>query len=111
MSFLSLVAFHVFLTSNPTNISLTFLLFTAPDWLLNVWDRGSAMAITPEGLRCQSREQKEWHGCRANKGVHSSGKYYFEATVTDEGLCRVGWSTPMVCMSAGRYAIILQFVI
>ena len=21
------------------------------------------------------------------------GKYYFEATVTDEGLCRVGWAT------------------
>lgn len=21
------------------------------------------------------------------------GKYYYEATVTDEGLCRVGWST------------------
>lgn len=54
------------------------------------------MAITPDGLRCQSREQKEWHGCRANKGVHSAGKYYFEATVTDEGLCRVGWSTQMV---------------
>ncbi len=22
-----------------------------------------------------------------------SGKYYFEAKVTDDGLCRVGWST------------------
>ena len=54
------------------------------------------MAITPDGSRCQSREQREWHGCRANKGVHSSGKYYYEATVTDEGLCRVGWSTVMV---------------
>lgn len=54
------------------------------------------MAITPDGLRCQSREQKEWFGCRANKGVFGSGKYYFEATVTDEGLCRVGWSTQQV---------------
>lgn len=54
------------------------------------------MAITPDGLRCQSREQKEWHGCRANKGVQGSGKYYFEAIVTDEGLCRVGWSTQQV---------------
>ncbi|XP_065201500.1 ATP-dependent RNA helicase Ddx1 [Planococcus citri] len=70
-------------------------------WLLNLWDRGSAMAITPDGLRCQSREQKEWHGCRANKGVHTSGKYYFEATVTDEGLCRVGWSTPMASLDLG----------
>lgn len=54
------------------------------------------MAITPDGLRCQSREQKDWFGCRANKGVFGSGKYYFEATVTDEGLCRVGWSTQQV---------------
>lgn len=73
----------------------------SPQWSLNVWDRGSSMAITPDGLRCQSREQKEWHGCRANKGVHSSGKYYFEATVTDEGLCRVGWSTPMASLDLG----------
>lgn len=50
------------------------------------------MAVTPDGLRCQSREQKEWHGCRANKGVSGGGKYFFEAIVTDEGLCRVGWS-------------------
>ena len=54
------------------------------------------MAITPDGLRCQSREQKEWHGCRATKGVHSKGKWYFEALGEDEGLCRVGWSTDKV---------------
>ena len=23
-----------------------------------------------------------------------AGKHYFEALMTDEGLCRVGWSTP-----------------
>lgn len=65
-------------------------------WGLSLFDRGRAMAVTPDGLRCQSREPREWHGCRANKGVHSSGKYYYEATVTDEGLCRVGWSTSQV---------------
>ena len=27
------------------------------------------------------------------KLTQCTGKYYFEATVTDEGLCRVGWST------------------
>ena len=26
------------------------------------------------------------------------GKYYMEATVTDEGLCRVGFSTPMASL-------------
>ena len=70
-----------------------------------------------EGLLRQSRDPQGWHGTRGNKGVHSagtsfvqtsvtsrdhslksvsppvSGKYYFEAKVTDEGLCRVGWST------------------
>jgi hypothetical protein len=72
----------------------SFLL--APHWTLSFFDRGSALAVTPDGLRCQSREQKEWHGCRATKGVQGKGRYYYEATVTDEGLCRVGWSTQQV---------------
>lgn len=70
-------------------------------WALNVWDRSSALAVTPDGKKCQSREQKEWHGCRATKGVKNSGKYYFEATVTDEGLCRIGWSTPGAALDLG----------
>ena len=53
------------------------------------------MAVTPDGLRCQSRTPN-WQGCRATKAVQSSGRYYYEATVTDEGLCRVGWSTAHV---------------
>ena len=34
------------------------------------------------GLKCQSREQREWHGGRATKGVQGSGKYFYEALVT-----------------------------
>lgn len=79
---------------NPSNGINTYLI--AIHWHLNVFDRGEALAITPDGLRCQSREGKEWHGCRANKGVRGTGKYFFEAIVTDEGLCRVGWSTNQV---------------
>lgn len=83
------------------------------------------MAVSPDGLMCQSREQKEWHGCRSTKGVSGKGissiylmplttelmnfnqmfllgKYYYEATVTDEGLCRVGWSTKEACLDLGR---------
>lgn len=30
-----------------------------------------------------------------------SGKYYYEAKVTDEGLCRVGWSTPKAKLDLG----------
>lgn len=32
-------------------------------------------AIGPDGLICQSREFKEWHGCRSTKGV-SKGVYF-----------------------------------
>ena len=57
-------------------------------WAMSFFDRGPALAVSSNGLRCQSREQREWHGCRATKGVVGGGKYYYEATVTDEGLCR-----------------------
>lgn len=70
-------------------------------WGLSLFDRGRALAVTPDGLRCQSREQKEWHGCRTNKGISGNAKYFFEATVTDEGLCRVGWSTSQAALDLG----------
>lgn len=38
-------------------------------WKMSFFDRGNSLAITPDGLRCQSREQREWHGCRATTGV------------------------------------------
>jgi ATP-dependent RNA helicase DDX1 len=68
---------------------------------MNVFDRTQSMAIDPEGLLCQSRDQSQWHGCRCAKGVINKGKYYYEATVTDEGLCRVGWSTPEASLDLG----------
>lgn len=66
------------------------------DWTMSFFDRTDALAVTPDGLRCQSRDQNGWHGCRATKGVHTKGAFYYEATVTDEGLCRVGWSSQAV---------------
>ncbi|XP_059471757.1 ATP-dependent RNA helicase Ddx1 [Neocloeon triangulifer] len=70
-------------------------------WVLSSKDRSENLAVTPDGLRCQSREQKVWQGSRATTGVYGSGRYYFEATVMDEGLCRVGWSTEAAKLDLG----------
>jgi len=70
-------------------------------WAMSFFDRGPALAVTPDGVRCQSREQKEWHGCRGTKAVVGKGKYYYEATVTDEGLCRVGFATAQASLDLG----------
>ncbi|CRK88233.1 CLUMA_CG002014, isoform A [Clunio marinus] len=69
------------------------------EWRMSFYDRGTALAT--DGLRCQAREQKEWFGCRATTGVHGSGRYYYESTVTDEGLCRVGWATEKANLDLG----------
>ncbi|KAL3860216.1 hypothetical protein ACJMK2_010372 [Sinanodonta woodiana] len=74
---------------------------TSAKWKMNVFDRGDAMAIDPEGHLCQSRDPQNWHGTRSNKSVSGDGKYYYEATVTDEGLCRVGWSTDKASLDLG----------
>ncbi|CAG09075.1 unnamed protein product, partial [Tetraodon nigroviridis] len=93
------------------------------NWQMNPYDRSSAFAIGPDGLCCQSREFKEWHGCRSTKGVtkgvflkwwdcatfdmniysffNISGKYYYEVTCHDQGLCRVGWSTSQAALDLG----------
>ncbi|XP_021364421.1 ATP-dependent RNA helicase DDX1-like [Mizuhopecten yessoensis] len=71
------------------------------NWKMNMHDRGDAMAIGPEGLLCQARDQQKWHGTRSNKAITQQGRYYFEATVTDEGLCRVGWATDKATLDLG----------
>lgn len=70
-------------------------------WTMSFFDRGDALAVSPDGLMCQSRDPKSWHGCRSTKGVQGKGKYYYEAKVTDEGLCRVGWSTLAASLEVG----------
>ncbi|XP_011500025.1 PREDICTED: ATP-dependent RNA helicase Ddx1 [Ceratosolen solmsi marchali] len=70
-------------------------------WILNGSDSTNACYIIGNGLLCHSQHQKEWHGCRANKGIQGSGKYYYEIIVKSEGLCRVGWSTPQAALNLG----------
>ncbi|XP_078483340.1 ATP-dependent RNA helicase DDX1 [Ciona intestinalis] len=69
-------------------------------WQMNPYDRGNAFAISSDGLLCQSREMKEWHGCRSTRGV-TKGKYYYEVLCKDEGLNRVGWSTLSADLNLG----------
>ncbi|ERE68537.1 ATP-dependent RNA helicase DDX1-like protein [Cricetulus griseus] len=59
-----------------------------------------ASAIGSDGLCCQSREVKEWHGCRATRGL-LKGKHYYEVSCHDQGLCRVGWSTMQASLDLG----------
>ncbi|EDO47287.1 predicted protein [Nematostella vectensis] len=82
---------------------------------MNPFDRGDTLTIDKEGYLCQSRDFYKWQGCRSTLGVkkvylyspnvlslaNNSGKYYYEATVTDEGLCRVGWSTAHATLDLG----------
>lgn len=69
-------------------------------WQMNPYDRSTAFAIGPDGMCCQSREFKEWHGCRSTKAV-TKGKYYYEVSCHDQGLCRVGWSTAKAALDLG----------
>ncbi|PAA53121.1 hypothetical protein BOX15_Mlig022248g3, partial [Macrostomum lignano] len=70
-------------------------------WRFNMHDRTEQLAIDAEGVLVQSRHQRDWHGARAVAGVKSRGKYYFEATVTDEGLARIGWATAAAKLDLG----------
>jgi len=67
---------------------------------LSMDDRDSIFAISSDGTTCQARHDKNWAGGRATIGV-KAGKYYYEATVKDEGLCRVGWSTTAAKLDLG----------
>lgn len=58
----------------------------------NLEDRDSILAIAPDGLTCQARSEQSWGGGRGTLGAFA-GKVYYEATVRDEGLCRLGWAT------------------
>ena len=33
------------------------------------------------------------------------GMFYYEATVTDEGLCRVGWATDLASLDLGKFIL------
>ncbi|XP_019756222.2 ATP-dependent RNA helicase Ddx1 [Dendroctonus ponderosae] len=73
----------------------------SPAWTLSTHDRGNALAVAPDGLRVQSRDVKDWHGVRCTRGISGGGKWGFEATIADEGLCRMGWATLNATLELG----------
>ncbi|GLI69277.1 hypothetical protein VaNZ11_013853 [Volvox africanus] len=76
---------------------------TTVDWVLNIEDRDLNVALSPDGCTAQSRSEKSWGGVRATGGVFAScgGKVYYEVTINDEGLSRVGWSCPTASLELG----------
>lgn len=68
-------------------------------WEMSKFDREPALAIGDDGLLCQARQQR-WQGGRSNFGV-TEGKYYYEVQITDEGLCRIGFSTDSSVFDVG----------
>ena len=70
---------------------------------LSLDDRDSMLAVAqPDRRVCQSRMERQWCGVRATVGVcGSAAKVFYEATVDDEGLCRVGWSTASAKLDVG----------
>ncbi|CAJ0595758.1 unnamed protein product [Cylicocyclus nassatus] len=74
---------------------------SAVGWRLNLADRAMGLALSQDGLSCESRVPKSWFGARCMGGVHTRGKYYYEAKITRDGLCRVGWSTLRASLDLG----------
>lgn len=60
------------------------------------------------GHRCQARNDRAWAGGRATIGARQ-GQVYYEITVADEGLCRVGWSTRQASLDLGNEPISFGF--
>jgi ATP-dependent RNA helicase DDX1 len=71
------------------------------EWRLSPDDRDAAFTMDESGLLCQARLENSWAGGRTTIGV-VKGKWYYEATVQDEGLCRIGWSTAAASLDLGK---------
>ena len=84
---------------SPGEHTLT-ITFTVQIIGLNPDDRDLRFAVSEDGLMGQSRGEQTWCGARGTVGV-VKGRHYYEALCTDEGLCRVGWSTKAASYDLG----------
>ena len=70
-------------------------------------DRDKLISVDASGLRVQSRDVRQWAGCRCTAGIDlsqissntssssssSSSSFYYEVRVCDEGIVRLGYAT------------------
>ena len=64
-------------------------------------DRDRLISVDDSGLRVQSRDVRQWAGCRCTAGIDLSQvisnktttSFYYEAEVCDEGIVRLGYAT------------------
>jgi ATP-dependent RNA helicase DDX1 len=68
--------------------------------VLSASDRSSMVSLSPSGLQAQCRQAADWGGVRGALGA-LRGRVFFEAVMTDEGLCRVGWATQAASHNLG----------
>ena len=59
---------------------------------MNNNDRDNLFIINDDGVNCSSSADKQWVGARATHGV-KGGCYFYEVTISGNGICRVGWSS------------------
>ncbi|KAL3160771.1 hypothetical protein ABBQ38_009184 [Trebouxia sp. C0009 RCD-2024] len=76
--------------------------------VLSADDRDALFAVSPDGHRCQARNDRAWAGGRGTVGARQ-GRVYYEITVADEGLCRVGWSTCQASLDLGNDPVSFGF--
>ncbi|KAJ1457109.1 P-loop containing nucleoside triphosphate hydrolase protein [Pelagophyceae sp. CCMP2097] len=69
------------------------------DFCISQEDRDASVAVGADGL-VQTRAAS-WAGARAATGVLSRASYYFEVTMSDDGLSRVGWSLQSASLDLG----------
>ena len=84
----------------PPRVDAAESVASPPKVRLNENDRTLVVAVSADGLVTQCRDVHQWGGVRANTGV-KRGCYYFEVTVQDEGVGRVGWSTLAATLELG----------
>jgi ATP-dependent RNA helicase DDX1 len=73
-----------------------------PDVRLSDSDRDAILAISADGLTCNSTAEKIWAGLRTTHGV-KSGKHYFEVLVQGNGICRLGYVSTFAMEATSNY--------